>query len=840
MNYGSFYGGRKGTSFVIVKSYPDIISMVQDFIKGPDFSEVKYDEYVLINTYNKTHPDNGKIFRRGRDYNSNREISGRRAYRDAAHTDEIKGKIATIEDYQTAYYSEEIDIIAGGAQYIGTIVGPPGRAPHLSMLSYDEVRDRQAQQGYSTIRNSGSFSLPAGDLLPGKYVENDVIKYNDEIKWCSVSVRNPNNDTSDAFIGFQIPYPVIDFVTEKVSSYNEQGEVIDSSKAERVDTGEYHPFYEKWKLSIPQGVKGDALKKLRIIRFEDLPNTKIFINQQNYYYYDSEQERFFYGTEGGETQDTAVETTDDKFSFQISNLTYTIQPNTQIMVYDLYNYEERKDPQDPEKTYFVGILNQIVQDSFNIADNGDIHIDFTDGTVVDKYGFMKKIDNIQIGPETDDDGVIRTKMKIYFNTQVQDSQGNINKQVVSYTLKLIDDIQIRDNGTIRISYTDGDVLQKTEYMKTIQNIRFANDQLIIELNTGEEIAHDMAWVSNFEIDDNGKVYLKRNGNSVRDTNPIQTIKWIKDITYEETDNGNAIIITYNDNVAFPPTRFDNVFKSISDASIDADTNQFVIKYTNGEQNTFSLTGSLIRSVTYDQTTGQFVVQYTDRNKAENRFPVDYPARVIFNNSDPANDDCLLEIDALRSNKQIFKSNSPIDSIYDMQITSDHHLVVLFTSTLTRRDLPQSKTYSNGAALVSPRDGKSYSNWLDLGSVFTDSGILIGLNLDNTDFDMSVEQFSQLEVGDIITRLNNLYADGLVGDDHLNGKIITVGIPGEKKEFYAFDYNRDSQNNYKGWYFLGSIESAARGEQDCKMGTQIEMNSYLNSVAEDGLFFIIEG
>lgn len=838
MNYGSFYGGRKGTSFVIVKSYPDIISMVQDFIKGPDFSEVKYDEYVLINTYNKTHPDNGKIFRRGRDYNSNREISGRRAYRDAAHTDEIKGKTATIEDYQTAYYSEEIDIIAGGAQYIGTIVGPPGRAPHLSMLSYDEVRDRQAQQGYSTVRNSGSFSLPTGDLLPGKYVENDVIKYNDEIKWCSVSVRNPNNDTSDAFIGFQIPYPVIDFVTEKVSSYNEQGEVIDSSKAERVDTGEYHPFYEKWKLSIPQGVKGDALKKLRIIRFEDLPNTKIFINQQNYYYYDSEQERFFYGTEGGETQDTAVETTDDKFSFQIGNLTYTIQPNTQIMVYDLYNYEERKDPQDPEKIYFVGILNQIVQDSFNIADNGDIHIDFTDGTVVNKYGFMKKIDNIQIGPETDDDDVVRTKMKIYFNTQVQDSQGNINKQVVSYVLKLIDDIQIRNNGTIRISYTDGDVLQKTEYMKTIKNIRFENDQLIITLNTNEEISHDMAWVSNFEIDDNGKVYLKRNGNSVRDAEPIQIIKWIKNITYNKDQN--ATIITYNDN---SQTMFENIFKSVSKAYIDGLSNKFVIEYTttdeqgNPDRDTFQLAGSLISNVTYQN--GEFVVQYTGKN--EDRFSVNYPAKVVFNNSNPAQDDCLLEIDAL-NNDRIFKSDSPIDSVYDMQITSDHHLVVLFTSTVTRDKIRTAgKTYSNGAALVSPRDGKSYSNWLDLGSVFTDSGILIGLNLDNTNFDnMSVEQFSQLTVSEIITRLNNLYASGLDGDDHLNGKIITVGIPGEKKEFYAFDYNKDSQNNYKGWYFLGSIESAARGEQDCKMGTQNEMSSYLNSVAEDGLFFIIEG
>ena len=374
-------------------------------------------------------------------------------------------------------------------------------------------------------------------------------------------------------------------------------------------------------------------------------------------------------------------------------------------------------------------------------------------------------------------------------------------------------------------------------MKTIKNIRFENDQLIITLNTNEEISHDMAWVSNFEIDPDGKVYLKRNGNSTRDTDSIQTIKWIDNIAYNKDQN--ATIITYNDG---SQTRFENIFRSISNAYIDATSNQFVIVYTttdaqgNPESNTFQLAGSLIRGVTYEN--GEFVVQYTGKN--DDRFSVNYPAKVVFNNSNPASDDCLLEIDAL-NNDRIFKSNSPIDSVYDMQITSDHHLVVLFTSTLTRDKIRTAgKTYSNGAALVSPRDGKSYSNWLDLGSVFTDSGILIGLNLNNTDFDMSVEQFSQLTVSEIITRLNDLYASGLDGDDHLNGKIITVGIPGEKKEFYAFDYNKDSQNNYKGWYFLGSIESAARGEQDCKMGTQNEMSSYLSSVAEDGLFFIIEG
>ena len=71
----SFYGGRRGASFVIAKNYVDVLSMTKDFSLGNDFTEVKFDEYVLINNPYKNHPDNGKIFRRGYDYGSDRTLS---------------------------------------------------------------------------------------------------------------------------------------------------------------------------------------------------------------------------------------------------------------------------------------------------------------------------------------------------------------------------------------------------------------------------------------------------------------------------------------------------------------------------------------------------------------------------------------------------------------------------------------------------------------------------------------------------------------------------------------------------------------------------------------------
>jgi hypothetical protein len=63
----SFYGGRRGASFIIAKSYESIAAMIADF--GTDNCSVGYDEYVMISPSNTNDTDNGKLYRRG--YSSN-------------------------------------------------------------------------------------------------------------------------------------------------------------------------------------------------------------------------------------------------------------------------------------------------------------------------------------------------------------------------------------------------------------------------------------------------------------------------------------------------------------------------------------------------------------------------------------------------------------------------------------------------------------------------------------------------------------------------------------------------------------------------------------------------
>lgn len=69
----SFYGGKQGRSLHIVARYDSVHQMVENFLLGPAYTDVAFDEYVIIDTiYNNHDPsnlENGLIFRRGYDFN---------------------------------------------------------------------------------------------------------------------------------------------------------------------------------------------------------------------------------------------------------------------------------------------------------------------------------------------------------------------------------------------------------------------------------------------------------------------------------------------------------------------------------------------------------------------------------------------------------------------------------------------------------------------------------------------------------------------------------------------------------------------------------------------------
>ena len=290
MEYNSFYGGRRGASFVIAKRYSTIAEMVAAFSQGGDYKTVNYDEYVLIDTENKNNPDNGKIYRRGYEYNNS----------------------------------------MGGAIYEGQIVGPAGLAPHTEMHTIDEVEQIQEREDFTYRRGSGEYSPVGGNIIPGKYVEpgTGIIKYNDKISWAYCSVRDMNSHESTAHIGFKFPYTVIDYTTTSVSTY-ENGNYADTSAATRIDDGS-HPFYEKWNISIPKGVKGDAFKNFRVM---------------------------------------VADNTIQSYTGQADD----IANNRQVLVYDYYHYDEKEN--GDMKTYYIGDYNKI--SNITVSATGLVTIEYT-------------------------------------------------------------------------------------------------------------------------------------------------------------------------------------------------------------------------------------------------------------------------------------------------------------------------------------------------------------------------------------------------------------------------------------------------------------------------------
>lgn len=209
----SFYGGKQGFSFIISKSFSSINEMVSFFSKGTSYTEVKFNEYAIINAVNKADQDNGKIYRRGYDFSNN----------------------------------------LGGAVYIGTMVGSPGSAPLLQLSTVEEVESHPKSKETVYKKNTGSYNLTNGGLVPGK----NGSTYNDEISWVSCSVLDKNAELADAYIGFKLPYLVVDYTAESADAYTKPTITRTDDQA--------HPFYEKWNIKIPKGIKGDALKNLRVM-----------------------------------------------------------------------------------------------------------------------------------------------------------------------------------------------------------------------------------------------------------------------------------------------------------------------------------------------------------------------------------------------------------------------------------------------------------------------------------------------------------------------------------------------------------------------------------------------
>lgn len=476
----SFYGGRPGNSFIIITTYRSIADMVAKFKQGPSYTAVHYDEHVMINTVNKNDPDNGRVYRRGYDFTNT----------------------------------------MGGAEYIGTIVGPAGKAPMLEMTTVADVKSKHASEGYDERFTSGQYSPTGGNLVPGKTGSGT---FNDAITWACCSIRNENDEDATAYIGFTFPYTVIDYETSWIEPYV-AGRYADTSSATRVDD-ETHPFFEKWHINVPKGVKGNAFMNLKV---------------------------------------EAASTNVEEYTGQADDINH----GRMILAYDYYNYDDYQNGA-PVRLY-LGDYNMI--DNVSIDDEGTITIDYShdDDSVWTKK--IKWVKSITLNTET---GLLTV---VYNHTT--DAAG----QPTTYTTYLdwIDEVNIADDGTVTFGHTHEADTIFSKKIQWVTGVTINNDGTVtFTWNNGTAdtvFSNIIQWISSVNLAADGTLTVGYN-NGAADSVFSKAVKWITDV---QVANDGTITVSYNNND--PAYVASQRLKWINDITL-ADNGTLTVSYNNNSADT---------------------------------------------------------------------------------------------------------------------------------------------------------------------------------------------------------------------------------------------------------------
>ena len=262
----SFYGGRQGASFVIKKSFkyvntednayktatasvPDS-EVMEACLSNPNYTDVWYNEYCIIDTVNKNNPNNGRIFRRrlpnetvdGKPYEDIGQIVGPSS--GAAMLSLVSG----LEANQNALGNFKNNWDALGLQVGNT-------------LKYAEtVADKNAigslKENVANLTNHG--------LVKGVEFDDNgnVIKQHKEIKYNWFNVRKNTEDNNGVVecwchIGFEIPCTV---VTAQAATTGPLNPV----SVEEASRSKDNPFWYDLSFKIPRGLHGVSVKEIFI------------------------------------------------------------------------------------------------------------------------------------------------------------------------------------------------------------------------------------------------------------------------------------------------------------------------------------------------------------------------------------------------------------------------------------------------------------------------------------------------------------------------------------------------------------------------------------------------
>lgn len=471
--------------------------MRQCFEKGGETtSEVNYGEYVIIDTLygrgDKQSPDNGKIYRRGYNYDYN----------------PVTNPLA-------------------GAEYIGQVAGPPGSSPAIQLDTVENVERRPgASQAQYTVPNQG--------LVPGKYIdEHGEIAYNDELKYAWVDLADEQGEAQVVLVGFSFPFMVSDFDAKLRKPYYQAGDIIPAGKhigdliednincIQRKDD-DSHPFYREWEIEIPKGIKGESQSNLEIYPTKVVDGSKVYSTVSS----------------TGELSNPRPFTAEDL------NLDLTNYEVTKIL-----GYAETEDGGYVYLTDTRGLRMKYLQTSYDEREEGV-------STWIDlgEYNTISKVD-------ISDEG----KLIVYYSNQDPDALEEAIRWIKYTGESNTDGIQFNSDGTVTVTYNTKDAqgnnetqtfsdliswitsvtINRNGHFKTIYN---NNSSAVTKTGTeyGKAIYEtDLTWPTQASLNAEGVLKFLYNNNLLDDIYPST---WRGEGTVNRTEGSYSFIIPWLEQV----------------------------------------------------------------------------------------------------------------------------------------------------------------------------------------------------------------------------------------------------------------------------------------------------
>lgn len=805
----SFYGSAASATFTLKEYFESYDAMVAAFRQGASYTDVWYGEYCLISSKNRNHPDNGKVYKRGLDYQN---------------------------------------VTTGGAIYIGDIVGSSSGTPFVQIGTIDEVSDMSTstleensyrrypvglnedgtvETNWQYNESTHSWSDVGGDikkdfyfgevnksLVPGKTGSGDDVTYNDEIKYTWVNIRKDDEDADSWFyVGFEFPYMVTDYSIHHTSQYDPVTKNIldNAATIDRVDDAS-HPYYQHWEIGTPKGIKGDTLRSLRVI----VPTESDVIYSSSAITVDPNSGLTKLGDPGYEGQKEDIDA------------------QRQIVVFDYYIYDQRLNP-SPIMIY-LGDFNTIT--NIEVADDGTLTISYTheDNTV-----YSKKIKWITDVVLSNGNGKNGGHFSVTYNNDSKSYETDIT---------WIKGIEISEDGSVTYVFCGTDV-DEEQYAGSVTPYNATTGKLIqskflkwvkdVSLTTGNgaEGGHfkltfnndapayetDLQWVKDIKVASDGSVTYVYAGASEKVED--KKVRWVKDVSLNGTTGQFKMVLNTGETVC------NQTLDWVKDISINESDGTIVVSHTTGDKTSAARLKLLTSMETADNGVVTMYYNTTDSTGAKEKATIkkagtneDYKIQTI------KSVDLATSINADKHFTVLYNTDSTakqigtsINYVQDMVVRpSDWHLFVLFDD-ITHRATANTLTkdiVKNGNLIISGTDdkgiswidntqvvgfmGDGYNNygsgvyWRDYGTIKDQAGILIGLNV--TKATVVAEGFS-----DIISYLNSKAPTGLTGEDNVlggmstKGKVVTYQPDDDAKsdkEFYAFDYFNST------WYYLGHI------------------------------------